>query len=231
MRVDRRHHGGDQHGRRDHRPLSAPTRSSAEARPQARLRRIRRRMRSRSPSPRPAAIPVACARPRRRPPTAWCLDGRKQWITSGAHAGVLVVWARTARGRPGTKGISCFLVERGTPGMNVGPAEEKMGLRGSNTVPLTFDDCRVPRRRAARRAAGSGFAIAMMALDGGRIGIASQAHRHRARRRSKRRLTYAKDRQQFGQPIGEFQAIQWHARRRADRARRRAPAHACAPRR
>src|SRR3954471_4025510 len=77
-----------------------------------------------------------------RVPGGWILRGQKQWITSGSHAGVMVVWART--GGPGTKGISTFLVEQGTPGMRPGKHEDKLGLRASNTVPLTFDDCAIP---------------------------------------------------------------------------------------
>lgn len=102
----------------------------------------------------------------------WVIRGAKQWITSGPIAGVFVVWART--GGPGTAGISCFLVEGGTPGLRVGKHEDKMGLRASATVPLEFDELRVPAD-ALLGAEGAGFRIAMMALDGGRVGIASQA--------------------------------------------------------
>lgn len=135
----------------------------------------------------------------------WILRGEKQWITSGAHAGVMVVWART--GGPGTRGISAFLVEGGTPGLRVGKAEDKMGLRASNTVPLTFDDCHVPLD-ALLSDENSGFRIAMMALDGGRIGIASQATGI-AMAALEEGVEYAKQRKQFGHPIGDFQAIQW----------------------
>ncbi len=135
----------------------------------------------------------------------WVLSGQKQWITNGAHAGVMVVWART--GGPGSKGISCFLVERDTPGLLIGRAEDKHGLRASNTVPLTFDDCVVPKH-ALLGEQGMGFRIAMMALDGGRIGIASQAIGI-ATAAQESAVAYAKDRQAFGKPIGEFQAIQW----------------------
>lgn len=135
----------------------------------------------------------------------WVLDGQKQWITNGAYAGVMVVWART--GGPGAKGISCFLVEKGTPGLIVGKPEDKMGLRGSNTVPLTFDGCRLPQD-ALLGEPGMGFRIAMMALDGGRIGIASQAIGI-GRAALEAATTYAKERQAFGRPIANFQAIQW----------------------
>ncbi len=141
----------------------------------------------------------------RRDGDGWVIDGPKQWITSGAHAGVMVVWART--GGPGTKGISCFLVEGGTPGLRVGKAEDKMGIRGSNTVSLQFESCRVPGS-ALLGEESSGFRIAMMALDGGRIGISSQALGI-ARAALDESVRYAKDRQAFGKPIADFQAIQW----------------------
>jgi len=135
----------------------------------------------------------------------WVLDGQKQWITSGAHAGVMVVWART--GGPGTSGISCFLVEGGTKGLIIGKHEDKMGLRGSNTVSLTFDACELPDD-ALLGEQGMGFKIAMMALDGGRIGISSQAIGI-ASAALDEAIAYAKDRKQFEKPIAEFQAIQW----------------------
>ncbi len=141
--------------------------------------------------------------------TDWVLDGAKQWITSGAHAGVMVVWARTAdrATHPGTRGISCFLVEGGTPGLKVGRAEDKMGIRGSNTVPLTFDGCRIPESALLGQLHG-GFKIAMMALDGGRIGISAQAIGI-ARAALEESVRYALERKQFGKAIAEFQAIQW----------------------
>ena len=140
---------------------------------------------------------------------SWVLDGQKQWITSGAYAGVMVVWARTGDREklPGTRGISCFLVEGGTPGLVIGKAEDKMGIRGSNTVSLTFDGCRVPAS-ALLGELDSGFRIAMMALDGGRIGISSQAIGI-ARAAIEESVQYARDRKQFDKPISEFQATQW----------------------
>ena len=140
---------------------------------------------------------------------AWVLDGEKQWITSGAHAGVMVVWARTGDREklPGTRGISCFLVEGGTPGLKIGKAEDKMGIRGSNTVSLTFDGCRVPASALLGEENG-GFKIAMMALDGGRIGISCQAIGI-ARACIEESVAYAKDRKQFDKAIAEFQGIQW----------------------
>jgi alkylation response protein AidB-like acyl-CoA dehydrogenase len=140
---------------------------------------------------------------------SWVLDGAKQWITSGAYAGVFVVWARTGDPAryPGTRGVSCFLVEGGTPGLRATKPEDKMGLRGSNTVGLEFDGCRVPRSALLGELNG-GFKIAMMALDGGRIGISSQAIGI-ARAALEESVRYAKERQQFGKPIARFQAIQW----------------------
>jgi alkylation response protein AidB-like acyl-CoA dehydrogenase len=137
------------------------------------------------------------------------LNGSKAWVTSGAHAGVLVVWARTAprETHPGPKGISCFLVEKGTPGMKPGAAEKKMGLRGSNTVPIVFEDCRLPAN-ALLGGREQGFAIAMTALDGGRIGIAAQAIGI-ASAALDEASAYARDRTQFGRSISDFQAIQW----------------------
>ncbi len=102
----------------------------------------------------------------------WVLNGSKQWITSGAHAGVMVVWARTSPA--GNKGLSCFIVEGGTQGLIIGKHEDKMGLRSSNTVSLTFEDCEIPAENLLGKE-GEGFKLAMVALDGGRIGIASQA--------------------------------------------------------
>ncbi len=135
----------------------------------------------------------------------WVLNGTKQWITSGAHAGVIVVWARTSS--DGNKGLSCFIVEKGTPGLIVGRHEDKMGIRGSNTVPLTFESCEIPETNLLGKQ-GDGFKLAMIALDGGRIGIASQAV-GTARACLEASVKYAKDRKAFGQPIGEFQAIKW----------------------
>ena len=135
----------------------------------------------------------------------WVINGDKQWITNAAHAGVTVVWART--GEPGPKGISCFLVPKDTPGLTIERAEDKMGLRASSTVPLTFDNCRVPID-ALLADEGMGFRIAMMALDGGRIGISAQAigiamAAHEAA------AAYSKEREAFGKTISNYQAIQW----------------------
>jgi alkylation response protein AidB-like acyl-CoA dehydrogenase len=137
------------------------------------------------------------------------LNGSKAWVTSGARSGVIVVWARTAPRdtHPGARGISCFLVEKGTPGMKIGPAEKKMGLRGSNTVAITFEDCAVPAN-ALLGGPNQGFRVAMTALDGGRIGISAQAIGI-ATAALDEAVAYAKDRRQFDRAIADFQAIQW----------------------
>jgi len=143
----------------------------------------------------------------RREGNEWVIDGAKQWITSGSYAGVFVVWARTGPIEAGTRGISAFLVEGGTPGLKVGKPEDKMGLRGSNTVPLTFENCRIPESNLLGEL-NQGFKIAMMALDGGRIGISAQAIGI-ATAALEAAVSYAKERKQFGKPIADFQAIQW----------------------
>jgi hypothetical protein len=134
----------------------------------------------------------------------WVLDGAKQWITSGDRAGVLVVWARTDAS-PGTRGITAFLVEGGTPGLVVGRHEDKMGLRASSTVSLTFEDCAVPLD-AVLGEPGGGYKVALAALDGGRIGIAAQAT-GTMRAALEASARYARDRRAFGRPIADFQAI------------------------
>jgi alkylation response protein AidB-like acyl-CoA dehydrogenase len=135
----------------------------------------------------------------------WILNGAKQWITSGEHAGVLLVWARS--GGPGAKGISCFLVDGATKGLSRGKPEHKMGLNGSSTVALAFEDCEIPIDNLLGES-GGGFKIAMSALDGGRIGIGAQAVGVlRACLAASRR--YALDRKAFGKPIADNEAIRW----------------------
>jgi alkylation response protein AidB-like acyl-CoA dehydrogenase len=133
------------------------------------------------------------------------IDGTKQWISHGDTAGVLVVWARTSGA--GTKGISCFLVDHATPGVSTARLEDKMGLRASHTAALVLESVRVPGD-ALLGEEGGGFKIAMMALDGGRIGIASQALGIGEAALGEA-VKYGKDRKQFGVPIADHQAIQW----------------------
>ncbi len=136
---------------------------------------------------------------------SYVLNGSKAFITNGSRAAVAIVMAVT-RKEPG-KEITAFLVERGTPGLSVGRPERKMGLKGSDTVSLSFDDCRVPKKNMLG-APGEGFRIAMTALDGGRIGISFQAIGI-ARAALDAGVAYARERMQFGRPISDFQAIRW----------------------
>ncbi len=141
----------------------------------------------------------------RRDGGEFVIEGSKQWITSGDRAGVIIVWART--GEAGTKGVSCFLVEGGAKGIHVGRHEDKMGLRGSSTVSLAFEEVRVPAS-AMLGPEGRGFPIALAALDSGRIGIAAQAAGIGTAALDCA-VRYAKERRAFGQPIAEFQAIRF----------------------
>ncbi len=135
----------------------------------------------------------------------WVLNGSKQWITSGDRAGVMVVWART--GGPGAGGLSAFVVEGGTPGLTVGRHEDKMGLRASSTVPLQFEECLLPAD-ALLGEEGQGFKLAMVALDGGRIGIASQACGV-ARAALAAAVHYTRERKAFGKSVSDFQAVRF----------------------
>lgn len=136
----------------------------------------------------------------------YILNGSKTFITSAEIAGVFVVWAKT-RGAEDASEISAFLVEKGHPGFKVGRNEEKMGQRGSCTNEISFDDCHLPRQALLGRE-GEGFRVAMMALDGGRIGIGSMAVGI-GLAAIEYATGYAKNRIQFGRPISSFQAIQW----------------------
>ena len=136
----------------------------------------------------------------------YLLNGTKVFITHGEYADVINLIARTDPEK-GNRGLSAFIVEKGTPGLAVGAREDKMGLRASNTVELIFEDCRLPQANLIGRP-GLGFKVAMSALDSGRIGIASQALGI-ARACLDEALRYARERRQFGRPIGSFQAIQW----------------------
>jgi alkylation response protein AidB-like acyl-CoA dehydrogenase len=136
--------------------------------------------------------------------SGWRLSGTKQWITSGDRAGVLVVWAMTDPAA-GHKGITAFLVEGGAKGLGVGRLEDKMGLHGSSTAQLVLDGVEVGDE-AVLGGVGGGFRLAMMALDGGRIGIASQAIGI-ARGALEAAIRYAGERVQFGVPIIKHQAV------------------------
>src|SRR5260370_25200042 len=116
----------------------------------------------------------------------------------------MVVWARTTSGQ---RGICAFIVEGKTPGLHVGKAEDKMGLRGSSTASLTFEDCAIPVDNLLGQE-GDGFKLAMIALDGGRIGIASQACGV-TRAALEASLRYARDRRAFEKRLPEVPAVQW----------------------
>ena len=139
-----------------------------------------------------------------RTATGWVLRGTKQWITSGDRAGLLVVWAVT-NPEASRHGISAFLVPGSAPGLSVSRAEHKMGLHGSTTVQLVLDDVEVGED-ALLGSEGEGFKLAMIALSGGRIGIASQAVGI-ARGAFEAATRYAIERVQFGKPLIRHQAI------------------------
>ena len=136
----------------------------------------------------------------------YVLNGSKIFITNAPVAGVIIVFAMTDKSK-GTKGISAFIVPAGSPGLVIGKHLEKMGIRGSLTSEVLLKDCRIPKENLLG-AEGQGFRIAMMTLDGGRIGIASQALGI-AQAALDESIRYSKERVQFGKPIGSFQAIQW----------------------
>jgi butyryl-CoA dehydrogenase len=134
---------------------------------------------------------------------SYVLNGTKQFITNGSHAGIFIVMARTSQEK---NGLSAFLVPAGTGGLRIGKEEKKMGLRASNTVEVILEDCEVPAENLLG-APGQGLKIALNALDSGRIGIASQATgmiracKHEA-------ISYATERKQFGKAIIRHQSIQ-----------------------
>ncbi|MFW5967666.1 MAG: acyl-CoA dehydrogenase family protein [Persicimonas sp.] len=142
----------------------------------------------------------------RRTDDGWVLDGSKAWISSGEHAGVYVVWARTEMPDGGDR-ISAFLVDPETDGITVGKHEDKMGQRGSSTVSLTFEEVEIPED-ALLGELGDGFKIAMVALDGGRIGVGSLAL-GLGKEALSLALDYAQEREQFDRPIIDFQGIQF----------------------
>ncbi len=136
----------------------------------------------------------------------YVINGTKHFITNGPFADLVLLFAMTDKSL-GHRGITAFIVEKGTPGFSVGKVEHKMGIRASATSELVFEDCRVPVENRLGQE-GEGFKIAMVALDAGRIGIGAQAVGI-SRAAYETALRYAKERQQFGQPIARFQAIQW----------------------
>ncbi|HZK18372.1 MAG TPA: acyl-CoA dehydrogenase [Clostridia bacterium] len=136
----------------------------------------------------------------------YIVNGNKVFITNGGVAEVYVTFVRTGKEK-GYRGLSCLLVDKDTPGFSVGKTEEKMGLNGSQTTELIFDNARVPKENLLG-VEGEGFKVAMALLDGGRIGIGAQGLGI-AQAAFDVAKDYAKEREQFGRPIGDFQAIQF----------------------
>ena len=136
----------------------------------------------------------------------YALNGSKMFITNAPYAEVYIVFAKTDP-EQGARGMSAFIIEKDTPGFSVGEAERKLGIRGSSTPPVYFNDCRVPQE-ALLGGEGDGFKIAMQTLDGGRIGVSAQALGI-AQAALDASIAYAKERVQFGKPIASLQAIQW----------------------
>ncbi|QZY54252.1 acyl-CoA dehydrogenase [Crassaminicella profunda] len=136
----------------------------------------------------------------------WILNGSKIFITNGGAAEIYVVMAMTDQSK-GTRGISAFIVEKEHEGFSIGKKEDKMGIRGSATTELIFENCRIPKENLLGDL-GKGFKVAMSTLDGGRIGIASQALGI-AQGALDETVKYTKERQQFGRPLAKFQALQF----------------------
>jgi butyryl-CoA dehydrogenase len=142
----------------------------------------------------------------RRDGDHYLVTGRKLFISNGREATFALVFAQTDPAR-GHRGISAFVIEKGTPGFTVSKTEDKLGIRASDTAELVFEECRVP---AAHRIGeeGQGFKVALTAIDGGRIGIAAQAVGIAAGAYT-RAVAYARERKAFGVPIGHHQMVQW----------------------
>lgn len=136
----------------------------------------------------------------------WILNGSKTFATHGASGDVAVVFAVTDPDK-GKKGISAFIVERGTPGFSTGKKEDKLGCRASDTAELVMENCRIPEENLLGHR-GEGFVNALQILDGGRISIAALGL-GMAQGACNAALAYSKERKQFGKPISSFQAIQW----------------------
>jgi alkylation response protein AidB-like acyl-CoA dehydrogenase len=135
---------------------------------------------------------------------SWVLNGKKNFATNGGFADFALVLVSTDQ-QAGHKGLSMFIVDKGTPGFSVGRHELKLGIRGSDTSELLFDDCRVPES-SMLGSPGKGLSIALTILNGGRIGIAAQAIGI-GQAAYEDAVAYSKERQQFGKPISEFQAV------------------------
>ncbi|NIA20038.1 MAG: acyl-CoA dehydrogenase, partial [Xanthomonadaceae bacterium] len=136
----------------------------------------------------------------------WVINGQKIFITNGNEANYCILIAQTDKSMA-HRGLSAFIVDLDNPGFKVGTLEDKLGIRGSSTAELVFDDCHIPKENLLGEL-GKGFKIALITLDGGRIGVASQALGI-ARAAIEDATAYAKERVQFGKPIANLQAIQW----------------------
>jgi alkylation response protein AidB-like acyl-CoA dehydrogenase len=143
---------------------------------------------------------------------AYVLTGRKLWITNANEANLFIVFA-TVNPEAGYRGITAFLVERGTPGFSVGKKEDKLGIRASSTCELIFEDCRVPRAQILGEV-GKGYKAAIETLNEGRIGIGAQMI-GLARGALEHAIRYTKERKQFGKAIAEFQGVQFQIARAA----------------
>ncbi|MQA19826.1 acyl-CoA dehydrogenase family protein [Rugamonas rivuli] len=137
----------------------------------------------------------------------YIINGTKRYITNAPEAGVFTVMARTDSSRKGPSGVSAFIVERDTPGISLGKTDKKMGQRGAHTCDVIFENCRVPAASIIGGKEGQGFKTAMKVLDKGRLHISAICVGV-AERMLDDALRYAMERQQFGQPIAEFQLIQ-----------------------
>jgi len=137
----------------------------------------------------------------------YIINGSKRFITNSPHANLFAVFARTAGKEAGIKGISAFLVERGTPGITVAPHYQKMGFRGSHTADVAFENCRVPAEALLGGREGIGFKTAMKSLDHARLHMAAVAA-GLCRRLIDEGVRYTSERHQFGKPIADFQLIQ-----------------------
>ncbi len=142
----------------------------------------------------------------RHEPGCYVVNGAKNWITNGGEATLYLLFAATEPDK-GARGVTAFLIDAGTPGLRPGAREHKLGIRASSTTQMFFEDCEVPES-AVLGEPGQGFKIAMSTLDGGRIGIAAQAVGI-GQAAIDAAVRYSAERRAFGQPIAEFEAIQW----------------------
>jgi acyl-CoA dehydrogenase len=137
----------------------------------------------------------------------YVINGTKRYITNAPEAGIFTVMARTDKDRKGASGISAFIVEKGTPGVSLGPIDKKMGQKGAHTCDVIFENVRIPASKLIGGVEGVGFKTAMKVLDKGRLNIAATST-GAAERILSDALRYARERKQFGKAIGEFQLIQ-----------------------